>query len=432
MSALLLDAPAVAVEPAGPLRGRVAAPASKSVTNRLLLIAALADGTSRLTGPLHSDDSAAMRDVVAGLGAEVTGRADWAVAGVAGRPATPSGPLNCRLSGTTLRFATAAATLAAGPVTLTGLPPLRRRPIGPLVAVLRALGARLAARRGRPPVHTAGGGLDGGTVTVDASGSSQYASAVLLSAPYARRDVEVSIDGAAPLGYVTLTTDLMARWGAEVERLAAARWRVAAGRGYRAHDTTVEYDASAAAHLFALAVASAGEVTVTNAAPSTTQPDAQIVDVLQRFGGAVTRDGDAVTVAGPEEVTPAGLVDLAAMPDQVTTVACLAALAAGPTEITGVAVTRGHETDRLAALATELRKVGAAVQERADGLLVDGTGTAGRARLATHHDHRLAMSFAALAARLPAVVIADPGCVAKTYPQFWDALRSLGAQVRAA
>lgn len=427
-----MTADVVEVVPAGPLSGAVAAPASKSVTNRLLLIAALAEGRSRLGAPLASDDSAAMRDVVTGLGATVgeEGRS-WVVTGVAGRPAVPAGPLDCRLSGTTMRFGVAAAALAPAPVTLTGAPSLLGRPIGPLTAALRALGADVADADGFPPV-TVGGGLTGGEVTVDVTGSSQFASAVLLAAPYAAADVTVLVTGEDyASAYVDLTVAAMAEWGADV-RTVPGGWTVTAGRGYVGRDVLVEYDASAAAHLFGLAVATGGTVTVTNALPSSLQPDAAFPTVLERLGATVTRDGDAVTVTGPSAVQPAGDVDLTAMPDQVTTLAALAALAPGRTTITGVAVARGHETDRVAALAAELAKVGAAVEELPDGLVVDGTPARGRATLDTHDDHRLAMAFAALAARLPGVRIADPGCVAKTYPAFWDDLRALGGQVRAA
>jgi 3-phosphoshikimate 1-carboxyvinyltransferase len=192
----------------------------------------------------------------------------------------------------------------------------------------------------------------------------------------------------------------------------------------------VEYDASAAAHLFAVAAATGGTVTVTNADPASRQPDAALPALLAGMGATVRRQGTALSVTGPPELLPID-VDLAAMPDQVTTMAALAALAPGRSRLRGVAVTRGHETDRLAALASELTKLGVGVAERPDGLEVRGGQAAGPARLATHGDHRLAMAFAALAARVPGVVIQDPGCVAKTYPGFWDDLAAAGLRWRA-
>jgi 3-phosphoshikimate 1-carboxyvinyltransferase len=417
--------------PAGPVRARLAAPASKSVTNRALACAALADGESRLRGPLRSDDAEAMRAAAAALGAassELDG--DWLVRGTGGRPRSPAGPVDARLSGTTMRFVAALATLTPAGATVTGGPGLLARPVGPLTTALRALGAEVADRDGLPPVTVAGGGLAGGPVTVAAARSSQFASAVLLVAPYARAPVELVADGLGAPGYVELTAAVMGAFGAVVKRAGEAAWRVEPGHPYRGRGYAVEYDASAAAHLFAVAAATGGTVTVTNADPASRQPDAALPALLAGMGATVRRQGTALSVTGPPELLPVD-VDLAAMPDQVTTMAALAALAPGRSRLRGVAVTRGHENDRLAALAGELTKLGVGVAERPDGLEVRGGRAAGPARLATHGDHRLAMAFAALAARVPGVGIQDPGCVAKTYPGFWDDLAAAGLRWRA-
>jgi 3-phosphoshikimate 1-carboxyvinyltransferase len=420
---------ALTVVPSGALHGSVRAPGSKSLTNRALLAAALAHGTSRIHSPLVSDDASAMLSAVRVLGARVAFSDDVVViSGTGGAVATPSEPVHCRLSGTTMRFALAVAALASGEVTLTGDVPLLRRPIGPLCQALRDLGARVSDADGFPPA-TAGGGLAGGTARIDVSGSSQYASAVLLAAPYAAADVTVIADGEAADAYIAMTVDLMHRWGATVDTSGPRRWRVRAGRGYQARDEHVEYDASAAAHLYGLAMATGGSVTVTNVAPTTLQPDAGILEVLTWMGGTVTQDGAHVRVEGPGRLRPVD-VDLADMPDQVTTVAALAALADGASHITGVGVTRGHETDRLAALAIELRKVGAAVEEEPDGLRISGPASTAGPVLDTYDDHRLAMAFAAVAARVGAT-IRDPGCVAKTYPRFWDDAAGLGMTLEA-
>jgi 3-phosphoshikimate 1-carboxyvinyltransferase len=433
--------------PAGPVSLRLAAPASKSVTNRALLCAALASGTSHLEGAAPSDDAEAMAAALVELGARVEmgrpggpappGGPDaapphpWTVAGTGGRLRSPAGPLDARLSGTTMRFLAAAATLTPAGATVTGAPPLLRRPVGPLVAALRALGADVNDRGGRPPVTAAGGGLAGGRATVDAGASSQFASAVLLVAPYARRPVVLTAERLGAPAYVELTAAVMRDFGAAVEPAGEAAWRVEAGRPYRAAEAVIEYDASAAAHLFALAAATGGRVTVTNTAPGTLQPDAALPALLEAMGATVARDGPRLTVRGPEALEPVD-ADLAAMPDQVTTVAALAALAGGRSRIRGVAVTRGHETDRLAALAAELGKLGVAVTELPDGLEVAGAGPdrIRPARLATWGDHRMAMALAAVAARVPGVVLDDPGCVAKTYPGFWRDLAAAGLRSR--
>ena len=390
----------------GGLDGGLAAPASKSVTNRALLCAALAEGTSHLRGAAASDDAEAMTTALGQLGARVELHPGvWTVVGTGGRLAGPDRALDARLSGTTMRFLSAAATLTPAGATVTGAPPLLRRPVGPLVAALRALGAEVAdAGSGLPPVTAAGGGLAGGRATVDASASSQFASAVLLVAPYARRPVTLTAERLGAAAYVDLTAAVMRRFGARADPADPAAWRVEPGP-YRAAELEVEYDASAAAHLFALAAATGGEVTVTNAAPGTLQPDAALPGLLEAMGATVTRDGACVTVRGPAALDPVD-ADLAAMPDQVTTVAALAA---------------------------ELAKLGVTVRERPDGLVVEGAGPdrLRPARLATWGDHRMAMALAAVAARVPGVVLEDPGCVAKTYPGFWDDLAAAGLSWRA-
>lgn len=414
------------VAASGPLAGSVRAPASKSVTNRLLVLAALAGGDSLLRDALASDDSAVMLAAIAALGARVDAAADrWRVGGTGGRLSSPDGLVHAGLSGTTMRFVSAMAVLAPNGATVGGAPPLLRRRIGPLTRALRELGANVDDEDGYPPVTARGGGLEGGPVVVEAIDSSQFASAVLLVAPYARHDVVVDVRGAAAGGYIDLTVALMSEWGAALEQEAPARWRISAGRTYAAREVTVEYDASAAAHLFALAAATGGTITVTNAAAPRRQPDAGLTRVLQAMGARVAEDDDTVTVTGPAALSPVD-VDLSAMPDQVTTVAALAVLAAGTSRLRGVAVTRGHETDRLAALASELAKLGIRVDEHPDGLEIHGGAPRGPANLATYDDHRLAMAFAALAAGIGDVTILDPLCVTKTYPRFWQDAAGLG------
>ncbi|HZD72421.1 MAG TPA: 3-phosphoshikimate 1-carboxyvinyltransferase [Actinomycetota bacterium] len=424
------------LEPVGPVTARLAAPASKSVTNRVLVCAALGEGSSRLLGPLQSDDCVAMRVALAGLGAGVTvtgpgsAAALWRVEGTAGRLASPPAPLDARSSGTTMRFLSALATLTPAGATVTGRPGLRARPIGALVAALRELGARVDDHGGFPPVSAAGGGLEGGQVSVDAGASSQFASALLLAAPYARGAVTLRARALGAPAYVELTARVMRDFGAGVACLDATTWRVEAGRTYRAREVGVEHDASAAAHLFALAAATGGSVTVTNARAGSLQPDARLPELLGEMGATVTRDGSALTVSGPETLAPID-ADLSPMPDQVTTVAVLAALAPGRSRLRNVAVARGHESDRLAALARELAKLGVEVEELPDGLVVHGGRPRGPAWIDPHDDHRLAMAFAALAARVPGVAIEDPGCVAKTYPGFWADLARAGLRWQA-
>lgn len=415
----------------GRVEGAVAAPASKSVTNRLLVMAALARGRSVLVRPLDSDDTRAMAGLVAGLGATVSMEGErWVVEGTGGAPRPVAGELDARLSGTTMRFGIALSALSEVPVTVTGLPPLLRRPVGPLSAALRALGADVSDRDGHPPVSVSGP-LRGGSVTVDVRGSSQYATALLLVAPCATdRDVTLELHGQAAYAYIDLTVAGMRRWGiAGIAQPEDRTWVVPHGGGYEAREEAVEYDASAAAHLLTLAAATGGVLEISNADPATGQPDAAFAELLDLMA---PEPGVLVGVGG---------YDLGHMPDQLPNAAVLAALAEGESVFTGAAVVRGHETDRIAALVTELRKLGVDASERPDGLRVVGgvpagggragglaTGT-GEVRLATYDDHRLAMAFAALAAGAAdrvAVVVEEPECVTKTYPGFWSDARALG------
>ncbi|CAN5922657.1 3-phosphoshikimate 1-carboxyvinyltransferase [soil metagenome] len=425
----VIAAPAVRPVPSGPVDGALRAPSSKSVTNRALICAALAAGSSVLHAPLDSDDSQAMRDCLTALGARIDVAGDrWTVVGTGGEVRTPAAPVHARLSGTTARFVTAVLALSDGGGVLTGDAPLRRRPIGPLSAALRSVGVAVHDSDGGLPVRLAGGGIAGGVAEVDVSGSSQFASAVLLAAPYARSDVTCLLRGVSASDYIALTVALMRRWGAVVDTVPSG-WRVHAGVGYAPREETIEYDASAAAHLFAVAAATGGTVTVSNATP-TGQPDAGAVDVFSALGCDVAVGDGTVTVHGPPTLSPVD-VSLAAMPDQVTTFAALAALAPGRSVLRDVGVARLHETDRLAALATELGRLGVPVDAQTDRLTIDGGTAQGPARLRTYDDHRLAMAFAAVGLCVDGVTVADPGCVAKTYPAFWDDLRTLGCNLRA-
>ena len=422
--------PAVHVTANREISGVVRAPASKSVTNRMIMLAALADGASHLHRPLRSRDTDAMIRAVQALGAEVSEVDDGLVIeGTGGRVRPVAAEVDAGLSGTTMRFAVAAGALSSEPISFAGEPPLLRRPIGPLVEALRQLGATVIDQGGFPPV-TVRGPLLGGPVIVDVSGSSQYLSAILMAAPYAGHDVTATGVGVAADAYIELTAELMRRWGADVVAAEPGSWLIPSGGGYLARTETVEYDASAAAHLYALAAAAGGTVTVANSAPATLQPDAGIVQVLGAMGCEMQQQDETVTVPGPERLTAVD-VDLAAMPDQLPTIAALAALADGTSHLTGAAVTRGHETDRIAAMTAELRKLGVDVTEEPDGLTIVGGGARGPARLATYNDHRLAMAFAALSLAVADVTISDPGCVAKTYPGFWDDLQAVGGIVQA-
>lgn len=424
-----LARPVLEILPTGPVQGSIEVPSSKSLTNRLLVIAALAEGESALGRVLESDDTAVMVAALRALGAriELSG-ALTTIIGTSGRVVAPGTPLNAGLSGTTLRFLAAMALLAKGTVVLDGDEPLRRRPIGPLLDALRDAGALVVSDEGRPPLQITGQGFAGGLLGVDASASSQFATALLLVAPYAEDDLVLEVNRLQELGYVRLTLDAMARWGASVIEDGPARFRVDVGARYRARAESVEHDASAAAHLYALAVATGGSVTVANAF-ETVQPDGRLVEVLAGMGASFNRGDTGTTVQRNGELSGVE-VDLGSMPDQLPTIAVLGALAKGDTVIRGAAIVRGHESDRIAAVARELGRLGARVQESADGLVVHGGAELHGGRVDTYHDHRIAMAFTALGAAVPGIEISDPGCVAKTYPCFFADVTRLGVRIR--
>ncbi len=427
-----LDAAAVEIIPSGPLVGACDAPASKSVTNRLLLMAALAEGESRLVGPLRSDDSAVMSAGLVALGAGIDDEgAAVAITGTGGRLREPPGVISAGLSGTTLRWLSAAALLVHGTVVLDGEPPLRRRPIAPLLRSLEDLGARIETDEGRPPLRITSAGLRGGHVAVDASESSQFATSLLLISPYAASDLSIEVARLGAAGYVELTLEAMSRWGAVVDSTATGRYLVTAGRHYEARREVVEYDASAAAHLFALAVATAGSLTVRNVV-GTRQPDAAMTAAFEQMGAVVTAaPGGGATVARPGPLRGIDL-DIAPMPDQVPALAVLGVLAEGTTRLRNASVARGHETDRVAAVARELRKLGAQIEEEGDSLVIEGGRRLAGGVVETCDDHRMAMAFSSLGAAVPGIVVNDPGCVRKTYPQYWRDVAALGLGLRAA
>ncbi|MFK7894413.1 MAG: 3-phosphoshikimate 1-carboxyvinyltransferase [Myxococcota bacterium] len=426
--------PSLKIEPRGPLAGTVSVPGSKSITNRALLLAALAEGVSTLRGGLDSDDTVVMRAALRAMGIEVEHEAEdvWRVHGQGGRFTPPDHALDCGNSGTTVRFLTAALTLASGAITVDGNARMRERPISDLVTSLRALGAELTVegQTDCPPIRVHGGGLPGGAALIDGSQSSQYVSAVLQAAPYAARDLELAFKDGVIVSrpYIDLTLEVMRDFGAEVEwqgQPGDERLFVKAGRHYTARDYTIEPDASSAAYPFCAAAIAGGSVSVGGVSPTSNQADFKILDLLARMGCRVDRDGETVTVHGPEtHLRTLGEIDMNDFPDAVLAYAVVALFADGPTTITNVANLRIKETDRLDALQNELTKLGARATTGPDWLKIE-PGPMRGAEIETYDDHRVAMSFALAGLRVPGIVILDPGCVSKTWPRYFEAFESL-------
>jgi 3-phosphoshikimate 1-carboxyvinyltransferase len=410
---------------ADPVRGRVAVPGSKSVTNRALLLAALSGGEASVTGAPDTRDTALMVGALRALGVPI--RPDGERIAFGGHEGLRGGgSVDCGLAGTVMRFVPPAAALADGTVRFDGDPRARERPMSTVLDALRTLGARIDGDRLPFTLHGAGA-LTGGEVVIDASASSQFVSGLLLSGARYDKGVTVHHDGkpVPSLPHIEMSVDMLRTAGVEVDDGAANSWRVAPGP-VAARDWVVEPDLSNAAVFLAAAAVTGGEVTVAGWPPDSTQPGAEILSVLAQAGCTVTAGPDGMSVAGPAEL--AGVdVDLHDASELTPTVAAVAALAAGPSRIRGVAHIRGHETDRLAALATELAALGADVTETPDGLAIRPAPLHGRPdrSWAAYADHRIATAGALVGLVVPGVTVDDIGCTDKTFPDFpasWAAL----------
>lgn len=402
------------------LEGRAAPPGSKSITNRVLLIAALAGGTSRITGALMSDDTRFMAEALRQMGVAIAqpDATTFVVEG-SGRLTAPSGPLFLGNAGTATRFLTAAVASVEGTVTVDGDEHMRKRPIRPLVEALNRMGIEAEAPTGCPPVTVRGtGAIPAGRIEIDAGLSSQYVSALLMAAPLADGPVDVVLSGAeiGARGYIDLTLTAMRAFGAEVAELGPAHWRVSPKR-YEAADYHVEPDASAATYLWAAEALTGGAIDIGTPAEAFTQPDAKAWELIRRF---------------PE--MPA-VIDGSQMQDAVPTLAVLAAYNKTPIRFVGIENLRVKECDRTAALAQGLNRIrpGLAAEEGDDLVVYPDPGLAGAAVAAeidTFADHRIAMSFALAGLTTAGITILDPGCVAKTFPAYWDVLEGLGVGFR--
>jgi len=419
----------------GPVDAVVAVPGSKSLTNRALVAAALADGTSLLTNVLSADDTRRMVGALRSLGIRITwdGAANRAeVTGCGGLIPVGEARLLCGNAGTVMRFLAAMAALGEGRYELDGDPRMRERPIGELVQALRELGAgvEFVDQEGFPPLIVHARGLSGGTVSLARTPSSQFISAILLSSPYARSDVMMDLPQDSPSRpFLRMTTAVMEAFGVGVVAQYGEdiRFIVPAPQRYQAVNLAIEPDATNATYFWAAAAVAGGRVTVEGLGTDSVQGDVRFVDVLELMGCRVIREPRSITVEGP----PTGKrlravdVDLKDMPDTAPTLAVTALFAAGRTSIRNVGHLRIKETDRLAALRSELTRLGAAVEERTDGLTIHPPDQLRPATIETYDDHRMAMSFALAGLKCPGVVIHDPGCCGKTFPGFFARFEGL-------
>lgn len=406
-----------APRPDGPVDRVVSLPGSKSLTNRALLLASLADGPSVVRRPLRSRDTLLMAGALSALGTGLVDRdGDWAV-----QPAAweQDAAVDCGLAGTVMRFVPPVAGLARGVVSFDGDPHMRLRPVGPMLSALSALGVVVEdGGRASLPFSVRGAGeVAGGTVTIDASASSQFVSALLLAGARFERGVDVRHVGkpVPSLPHIEMTVQMLRLHGVEVDDSDADRWAVAPGP-VAPVDHDIEPDLSNAAPFLALGAATGGRVRVTGWPERTTQPGAELREILSLMGCEVTHDGSDLTVAGPDRLAGVDL-DLHDVGELTPAVAALCALADGPSHLRGIAHIRGHETDRITALATELGRLGADVTEHDDGLSIRPSALRG-GTFHTYADHRMAHAGVILGLAVDGVLVEDVATTAKTFPDF--------------
>ncbi|MGE5249810.1 MAG: 3-phosphoshikimate 1-carboxyvinyltransferase [Bacteroidota bacterium] len=410
------------------LNAAVCVPGSKSLTNRALLIASLAEGESRITNALFSDDSRYFAGALQALGFRVgldETRSEMTVLGTGGRIPAERAEIFIGNAGTAARFLTALLTLGQGEYVLDGESRMRERPIDDLVSALNQLGASAEAATGCPPVRIHASGLEGGSATLAGNISSQFLSALLMVAPCAREPVEIELS--TPLSsrpYAALTLRVMRDFGVEVEHQEYQHFHIQPAR-YRCRDSySIEPDASAASYFFAAPAVCGGCVRVMGLSRSAAQGDLAFLDILQDMGCLVTEGQGYVEVRGGNPLTGVD-VDLSDIPDTAQTLAVLAPFAETPTRIRGIAAARLKETDRVHATCAELSRLGVRVEEHADGMTIHPCERLQPAIIRTYGDHRMAMAFSLIGLRNPGVIIQDPACVSKTFPTFFEVLESL-------
>jgi len=413
----------------GSFRFDTALPGSKSLTLRDCAIAALTCGESIVRYPGEADDYWRMKDCLRRLGIEVDDSRDDEVriTGRGGEFDEGRVELDVGQSAVTTRLMLAFAALRRDVTVIDGHISMRNRPNKDLTDALTSLGANIeSARDGHLPITVRGNRDLRGPVRVPGNISSQYLSSLMTIAPLLERGLTIEVEGElTSKPYVDLTLDEMAKFGARVKHEDYRRLVVSSG-GYQAGIIDVEGDASGASYFAALATLHGGRITLTNLGRHTRQGDYAFLDLCQRLGAQVLRDGDKTIVEGPRKLDAAfdGAVDMTSMPDVAPTLMMIAPFLSRPTRITGLATLRVKECDRIAAPTRELRKLGIEVEEGPDYMVIQPLGEPAKARRAvvdieTYHDHRIAMSFGVLGSRLPGLRILDPGCVAKTYPNYW-------------
>jgi 3-phosphoshikimate 1-carboxyvinyltransferase len=377
---------------------------------------------------LTSEDTNYLMEALRLLGADINLQGnDISVEGTVGRVVAPSSALYLGNNGTGLRFLVGMVSVGHGTFVLDGTDRMRQRPIQPLVDALNQIGVKAFCVNGTgcPPVKVEGRGLPGGKTRLHTALSSQYVSSLLLAAPYAEKDIEIEVSTLVPSWpYVELTLDVMARFGVSVEDFDKKRFRVKAPQTYHAREYLIEGDVSSATYFMAAAAVIGRSVRISNIRGSSLQGDLRFLEILRTMGCAVSKSKEGVEVIGPLSNHEDLAFDLNDAPDMVPALAVVSAFRRGRTKLQNILHLRVKESDRVAALTSELRKLGARAEKTADGMVIQGIATRGT-EIECYNDHRIAMSFAIAGLAIDGVIIKDPDCVKKSFPDFWDRLDAL-------
>ncbi|HEU4746659.1 MAG TPA: 3-phosphoshikimate 1-carboxyvinyltransferase [Anaerolineales bacterium] len=426
---MLTTSPSLQILPIDhPLNASVRVPGSKSLTNRALLIASLAHGTTRLTNALFSDDSRYFAEALQALGFSVQldeGSREMTVTGMGGRIPAEKAELFIGNAGTAARFLTAFLTLGKGEYSLDGDLRMRERPIGDLVDALNQLGVELETTSSCPPVEIFARGLPGGKTRIAGGISSQFLSALLMVAPYARSPIEIEvITELNSKPYVDMTIAVMKDFGVEVERHGYERFIIQPSFYSPISSYTIESDASAASYFFAAPVICGGKVRVENISRTSVQGDIAFLDILQQMGCTIQEGTGYIEVSRTDRLLGVE-VDMRDIPDTAQTLAVIAPFASSPTRIRGIASARVKETDRVHATCTELARLGIPVEEYEDGMTIHPCNKIQPGIIQTYDDHRMAMSFALIGLQVKGITIENPSCVSKTFPNYFEVLDAL-------
>lgn len=414
----------IEVQTVGRIDANITVPGSKSLTQRALIAAALAEGESILHGPLVSEDTEYSSNALHQLGVGIIHGEKWRIQGNGGKIGASARSIFLGNNGTATRFLTSVVSLGTSSFTIDGDKRMYERPIEPLMAALRGWGVDLKSIHGTgcPPLLINSAGLEGGATVLPEGKSSQYLSSLLLVAPYARKTAELRVEGEVlSKPYVIMTLDVMSSFGINVECSTDLTYFKIPTGCYKAQEYFIEGDASNASYFWAAAAITGGKVTVDNVPVPSLQGDAMLVPLLGRMGCEVSIEGKGITVTAGDKLV--GItVNMGGMPDVVPTLAVVAAFAEGTTVIENIAHLRIKECDRLTAVVTELKKMGADVEERPDSMIIHGDGgkSLHGATIETYSDHRMAMSMAVAGLKVPGVVITGEDCVAKSFPDFWQ------------